>query len=133
MSDRNGNSSDGSKRLIFACSGAADVGAIADKSARTMAEQGVGKMFCLAGIGGQVEKIMETTKSADRILVIDGCPMNCTKRCLEQAGFDNITHLQLADMGLEKGKSPVSSENIWRVVMKATEIMNYDAAVAMTG
>jgi uncharacterized metal-binding protein len=133
MSDRNGNSSNDSKRLIFACSGAVDVGAIADRSARTMAEQGVGKMFCMAGIGGQVEKIMETTKSADRILVIDGCPMNCTQRCLEQVGFDNIIHLQLADMGLEKGKSLVSSENIWRVVMKATEIMNYDVAVAMTG
>jgi uncharacterized metal-binding protein len=32
-----------------------------------MAEQGVGKMFCLADIGGRVEKIMEVTKSADRI------------------------------------------------------------------
>jgi uncharacterized metal-binding protein len=124
MTERNGNSGSGSTRLIFACSGAADVGAIADKSARTMAEQGVGKMFCLAGIGGRVEKIMEVTKSADRILAIDGCAMDCTRRCLEQAGFDNITHLQLADIGFEKGKSPVSSDSIWKVVMKATEIMN---------
>ncbi len=124
MNERNGNSSNGGTKLIFACSGAADVGAIADRAARTMAEQGIGKMLCLAGIGGKVDKIMEATKSADQIVAIDGCPMNCTQRCLEQAGFDNITHLQLADMGLEKGKSPVCSESVWEVVTKAMEVMN---------
>jgi len=110
--------------LIFACSGAADVGAISDKAARTMSQEGVGKMFCLAGIGGRVDGIMKTTRSADKILAIDGCPMNCTKQCLEQAGFNSFAHLQVADLGLEKGKSQVKSENIWKVVLKAREILN---------
>jgi uncharacterized metal-binding protein len=39
-------------KLIFACSGAADVGAIADRVARQLAHQGVGNIFCLAGIAG---------------------------------------------------------------------------------
>lgn len=38
-------------RLIFACSGAADVGAIADQAARKLTREKVGSMFCLAGIG----------------------------------------------------------------------------------
>jgi uncharacterized metal-binding protein len=89
-----------------------------------MTQQGVGKMFCLAGIGGRANGIMKTAESADRLLAIDGCPMNCAKRCLEQAGFNTFAHLQVADLGLKKGESPVRSENIWKVVLKAREILD---------
>jgi uncharacterized metal-binding protein len=92
-------------KLIFACSGAADVGAVADQAARKLTRDGHGKMFCLAGIGGRVPGIMKTTEAADRILAIDGCPLNCVKACLEQAGFAKFAHLQLADLGMEKGKT----------------------------
>ncbi|MHC4060784.1 MAG: putative zinc-binding protein, partial [Planctomycetota bacterium] len=51
-------------KLIFACSGAADVGEISDKAARKLTEDGAGKMFCLAGIGGKVEPIISAAKSA---------------------------------------------------------------------
>ena len=51
-------------KLIFACSGAADVGAVADQAARKLNRDGAGRMFCLAGIGGRVSGIMETTASA---------------------------------------------------------------------
>ncbi len=110
--------------LIFACSGAADVGEITDRAARKMATDGTGKMFCLAGIGGKVTGIMESTEKASGILAIDGCPLNCTKNCLEQAGFENFKHLQLADMGLEKGNSPASDENISIVIKEAADLMN---------
>ena len=102
-------------RLIFACSGAADVGAIADHAARKMTGDGVGKMFCLAGIGGRVSGIMKTTETADAILAIDGCPLNCVKNCLEQAGFTEFEHLQLADLGFEKGNSPLTDDVVGRV------------------
>ena len=82
--------------MIFACSGAADVGAIADQAARRLTKDGAGKMYCLAGVGGRVSGIMATTESAAKILAIDGCPLNCVKNCLEQAGFKKYEHLQLA-------------------------------------
>ena len=41
--------------MIFACSGSADVGKIADLAARKLMEDGVGKMSCLAGVGGRVK------------------------------------------------------------------------------
>ena len=44
-------------QVIFACSGAADVGKIADLAARKLTEQGAGKMSCLAGVGGRVKGI----------------------------------------------------------------------------
>ena len=111
-------------KLIFACSGAADVGAIADQAARKLTKEGGGKMFCLAGVGGRVSGIMKTTESAEKILAIDGCPINCAKSCLEQAGFTDFKHLQLADLGLEKGKSPISEEAIEKVSLKAREILS---------
>lgn len=110
-------------KLIFACSGAADVGAIADQAARKMTQEGLGKMFCMAGIGGRVSGIMKTTESADRILAVDGCPLNCVKNSLELAGFKQFKHLQPADLGLEKCSSPVTEENINKVVAKGKEML----------
>lgn len=98
--------------LTFACSGAADVGAIADQAARKLTREGNGRMFCLAGIGGRVGGIMATTKASEKILAIDGCPLNCVKASLERAGFSDFAHLQLADIGMEKGKSPCDEARI---------------------
>ncbi len=116
MSDQKSCACRAAPKLIFACSGAADVGAIADQAARQLTREGAGKMFCLAGIGGRVSGIMKTTESAEKILAIDGCPLNCVKNCLEQAGFTKFEHMNLADLGLVKGQSAVSEENIQKVV-----------------
>jgi uncharacterized metal-binding protein len=103
-------------KLIFACSGAADVGQIADLAARRLTADGVGKMFCLAGIGGRVSGIMATTESAAAILAIDGCPLDCARKTLEQAGFQQFEHLRLTDLGMEKGKTPATEEQVTKVV-----------------
>ena len=102
-------------KLIFACSGAADVGAVADQAARKLTRDGAGKMYCLAGIGGRVSGIVESTKAASRILVIDGCPQDCARNTMEQAGFNRFDFIRLSDMGLEKGKTPVAEETIAKV------------------
>ena len=114
----------GGNRLIFSCSGAADVGELADKAARELTREGVGKMFCSVGIGGRVSGILKTTESADRILAIDGCPLNCVKNSLEKAGFNEFKHLQLAELGLAKCSSPVTEENIAKVAAKGKELMS---------
>jgi uncharacterized metal-binding protein len=108
-------------KLIFACSGAADVGAVADQAARALSKQGNGKMFCLAGVGGRVSGIMETTESACCILAIDGCGLDCTKHTLEQAGFTEYKHMRVTDLGMEKGKTEVNEDNIQKTVQAGTE------------
>ncbi len=113
----------GGPRLIFACSGAADVGEIADRAARKLTRDGKGKMFCLAGIGGRISGILKTTEAAAGILAIDGCPLNCVKSSLEQAGFTAFQHLQLAELGLEKGKSPATEESINKVAAQAAAMI----------
>ena len=110
-------------KLIFACSGAADVGGLADLAARKLTREGKGQMFCLAGIGGEVPGILQTTAGAAGILAIDGCPVDCAKKSLRRAGFTGMEHLQLADLGLEKGSSPATEENVDRVCRRAAGML----------
>jgi uncharacterized metal-binding protein len=106
-------------KLIFSCSGAADVGGLADQAARQLNREGIGKMFCLAGIGGRVSGILKSTETAASILAIDGCPLDCAKKSLEEAGFATFNHLRLADLGFEKGKTEVDAGAIAKVTQKA--------------
>jgi len=106
-------------KLIFSCSGAADVGEISDRVARRLSADGAGKMFCLAGVGGRVSGIVASTQSAQSILAIDGCALDCARKTLEEAGFNQFEHLRLTDMGLEKGKTPVTEEVVAKVVSRA--------------
>ncbi|MDD5678500.1 MAG: putative zinc-binding protein [Kiritimatiellae bacterium] len=110
-------------KLIFACSGSSDVGAIADQAARKLTKDGAGKMYCLAGIGGRVSVIMESTKSAAKILVIDGCPLDCAGNTLRQAGFNEFEHLRLCEIGMAKGQSEVCDVSIQKVVEKGRAIL----------
>lgn len=113
----------GGPRLIFACSGAADVGEIADRASRELTANGLGKMFCLAGVGGRVGGIMKRTEEASDILAIDGCDLDCTKKCLQQAGFTRFKHVRVTDLGMAKGQTPATEENIVKVVAKGTELV----------
>lgn len=106
-------------KIIFSCSGCADVGELADQAARKLTRDGAGRQACLAGISGRVSGIVKTTEAAQSILAIDGCPLDCTRKTLEIAGFSKINHLRLSDIGFEKGKTKVSSSSIASVISKA--------------
>ena len=110
-------------KLVFPCSGASDVGGLADRAARQMALDLTGKMYCLAGIGGRVAGIIETTKAAAKVLVIDGCRQECARKTMELAGFKNFQHLKLADMGFEKGKTRVTAARIRQVADRGAELL----------
>ena len=123
MSEKNTNVCSAAPTLIFACSGAADVGAVADAAARKLTAEGEGKMYCLAGIGGRVPGILKTTGGAEKILAIDGCPLDCTRLCLEEAGFSRFEHLKVTDLGLDKGQSPATEENVAVVIQAARSLL----------
>ena len=103
-------------KLVFPCSGAADVGEIADHAARRLNADGVGKMSCLAGIGGRVKNLLEIAQAAQVILAIDGCPLHCARNTLQTAGFTKFAHVCLVDLGMEKGKTPATAEAVAKVV-----------------
>jgi uncharacterized metal-binding protein len=123
MNERNANVSGPVPKIIFACSGAADVGALSDQAARELLRIGAGRMFCLAGVGGRVPEILATTRSAAKILVIDGCRQNCAQKTLEDAGFTSYAHLKLEELGLKKGKTPVTTRNIEKVAAQGIVLL----------
>jgi len=70
-----------------------------------------------------VDGIMKNTESASKILAIDGCELECVKNCLQQAGFMEFEHLRVSDMGMEKGKTTVSDENVATVAERAAVLL----------
>ena len=109
-------------RLVFVCSGAADVGEVTDRAARQLARQGTAAMSCLASVGARDEDIMFNTDLAERVLLIDGCPNACARRTFKHAGIQRFLHFDLSEAGLFKGRSPVTPANIQRVVEKAADM-----------
>ena len=102
--------------MVFACSGAADVGAISDRAARRLAREKTASMCCTAAIGADIPDIVGKTRGAARIVVLDGCDHECAKKIMEKAGFEHFAHVQLEALGMEKGKTPVTEGNIARAV-----------------
>jgi len=123
MSNQNDLACSSAKKLIFSCSGAADVGAIADKAARILNQEKIGKMFCTVGLGGKVKPILKATQEASLLLALDGCPLECTQHSLKQAGFNEFLSIRVTDLGMDKGKAPVTEENVNIVVSRCKELL----------
>src|SRR5512137_2080712 len=88
--------------LIFTCAGSSNVGQIANQAAIKLTQDGVGRYFCLAGIGGHVSGMIESTKAAKMLIAIDGCPVACAKKTLEHTGFQIDEYVQTTELGIEK-------------------------------
>lgn len=117
------NEASGPSALVYPCSGAADVGEIADRSGRLLDAEDKAWMSCLAGIGGRVSGLMANASAAPALLAIDGCPQDCARKTLELAGFTNVKHLRVTDLGFKKGQSPATEEAIRRVTEAACTLI----------
>jgi uncharacterized metal-binding protein len=80
-------------------------------------------MFCLAGIGGNISGIIASARGAEKVLVIDGCHLDCGRKTMEEKGIANFLHLRVTDLGMAKSRSPVTEERIATVAEKGREIL----------
>jgi uncharacterized metal-binding protein len=110
--------------VVYACSGCSDAGETADRIARQLTLEGAAEMSCLAGIGGRVKSLVRKGEQAERILVVDGCPLNCAAHTLRLAGFQKFDHLELHKIGIQKGSCPVTEESIAAGVASARKIIS---------
>ncbi len=113
-----------SEILIFPCSGGSNVGQIANQAGVKLTQDGMGKFFCLAGIGGHVSGMIESTKAGKVIVAIDGCPVACAKKTLEHAGFHIDEYVEITSMGIEKNHNlnPLTSDVVKIVQYLSTQI-----------
>lgn len=101
----------GGVKLLYACSGAADVGQIADRVSRKLRDMGFARMTCLAGVAAGLSGFVESARGADINITIDGCGTMCAKKALERIGVTPASYV-LTDFGLEKGKTPPTEEAV---------------------
>lgn len=110
----------GAITMLLACSGGSNVGQISNEVARKMTVDNKGVMFCLAGLGGDVEPLIERTEGAQRVLVIDGCPVACAKKTIERHGIDH-EWVEITSLGIEKCPDQELDADQVECVMNAVE------------
>ena len=98
-------------KLLYACSGAANTGYLADSVSRRLAKIGIGRMTCMAAVGAGLSGFVESARAAGENLVIDGCPEACGKQMFEDLGIP-FRHFVTTDYGVEKGKTEITPELI---------------------
>lgn len=114
---------EGGPDLLFCCSGAADTAEIADLAVRALHKAKEAKMFCLAGIAGDVELVVVNSRAANRTLVVDGCDSDCAKKTMLRNGFEDFTHFRVTDLGWEKGKTPATPERVAEAAAKLRSVL----------
>ena len=90
--------------MILACSGGSNVGQLSNQAAVDLTQEGFGKMFCLAGVGGHLGGFVQSAKDVPQMMAIDGCDIGCAKAILEHAEVPIKSYLVLTDLGIEKNK-----------------------------
>lgn len=107
----------GGTKLLYACSGAADLGEISDMVARRLRDEGFGRMTCLAAVGADLSGFVESAKGADVNITIDGCQTACARKNLERIGVVPNSYI-LTEMGFVKGETSVSETVVSEICSK---------------
>ena len=109
---------------IFPCVGASNVGQLSNKVAIELEKQNIGSMMCTAGIGARAPGLIKSAEASDRIIAIDGCPVNCAYKTLELAGFSVDQHIVISELGIKKNKDKDLKDNeISETLEKTLEIL----------
>jgi uncharacterized metal-binding protein len=69
----------------------------------------MGSMSCLAALGAELSGYVESARSADRNIVLDGCPVACGAQIYARLGLRHEEYL-LTNYGVEKGKTEITDE-----------------------
>jgi uncharacterized metal-binding protein len=113
-------------KLLYTCSGASDVGELADRTVRKLWKEGFAQKTCLAGVGGDVSGFVQSAKGADMNITVDGCPIACARKCLERIGVKPLS-IVLADFGYEKGSISINDQMINAVAGKIKSVVSAPA------
>jgi uncharacterized metal-binding protein len=110
MADTNVCCCGGENVLLFACSGASNVGQLANNVALQLAKNGLGSMSCIAAIGAHLDGFVVSARDCDRLVVLDGCDKNCALLTFKQVHTEPHIHVTLTEQGIEKKHDENSGE-----------------------
>ena len=124
------------KNALFTCFGClSNVGTLTGLAGLEVVKQ-VGLknagIFCLGGLATEAKMVIDKTSAAERIITVDGCPLNCARKIVEKAGFtpDQIINL-VQDCGIKKGPPLLYDDDDLQIAIKAIlEAINNGRPVA---
>jgi len=85
--------------------------------------KGIAEMSCIAGVGGNVKKLVQTAHSGRKIIVIDGCPLACSKACLSNHSVQPDIHIELTSLGVTKRQHEDFDKQQAVEILKTLEVM----------
>jgi uncharacterized metal-binding protein len=88
--------------LVYSYSGCSNAAQMANHVALQMDRRAIAEMSCIAGIGGDVPALVRLAASGRTLMVIDGCPVACVRKCLARHGLAPNIHFELSAFGVRK-------------------------------
>jgi uncharacterized metal-binding protein len=95
------------ENILFSCFGGLSNTGITSAlaSLEVVKELGLEKVAigCLGGLPTEVGSVFGKTEAAKRVITVDGCPFECSRKVVEQAGFRVTKSIMLVrDIGMKK-------------------------------
>lgn len=88
--------------VVYSCSGCSSAAQMTNHLAVRLDREKTAEMSCIAGVGGDVPKLVKTARSGRPILALDGCPLHCVRETLARQGIEPDRHYVLSDRGVRK-------------------------------
>ena len=107
---------------VVACSGASNVGQIANQAAIELAREKVAGFFCLAGVGGHIKGMVKSAKEAGLMIAIDGCPVQCAAKTLQHADIEPAIQIVVTELGIEKSPDLAPDEKACSRVLEKVKV-----------
>ena len=104
------------------CSGGSNCGQITNQVAVRLDEEGIGHIYCLAGIAAHIDGMVESARGAKRLVALDGCQVACAKKAIEHAGLKVTDWICVTEEGVAKNHQfKLAPEEIELIVRKTKE------------
>ena len=108
--------------VLLPCSGGSNCGQIANQVAVKLTEEGVGYIYCLAGLGAHIDGMVESARGAKRIVALDGCQVACARKAIEHAGLTVTDWICVTEEGVAKNHQfKLAPEEIGLIVRRTKE------------
>ncbi|MFZ6008755.1 MAG: putative zinc-binding protein [Bacteroidota bacterium] len=120
------------KPLVYSCSGCSSAAQMANHIALRLDRNGAAEMSCIAGVGGNVKKLVRLAQSGRPIIVIDGCPLACAKACLKNHHLLPDAHIVLTDHGVDKKQHQDFDPHQAQVILQQIEQQILEQPVGST-
>ncbi|HEY5160521.1 MAG TPA: putative zinc-binding protein [Gaiellaceae bacterium] len=93
-----------SEPLVYACSGASNLGQLSNEIAIRLDQAGLAEMSCAEAVGIEAGPPYASALSGRSVIAVSGCPLACASRLLAEHGVAVTSSIQLENRGVMKAK-----------------------------